>query len=126
MQAVETLEAAAASRHNGGPVGRKPPSNGASPMVYLNVWLTVKEAANVEHVRQCLTELTHLSRAEPGCLRYEVYHSENDPTKFLLVERWATKADWEAHRTAPGYTEIYAPKVIPHVDRQPHVCGLLA
>ena len=95
-------------------------------MIYLNVWLTVKDPAHIDSVKQCLTELTHLSRAEPWCLRYEVYHSENDPAKFLLVERWATKTDWEAHRTAKGYTEIYAPKVIPVVDRQPHVSALLA
>ena len=30
------------------------------------------------------------------------------------------------HRRAKGYTEIYAPRVIPLVDRQPHPSTLLA
>ena len=95
-------------------------------MLYLNVHITVKNLADVETIRGCLVELTHLSRAEPGCLRYEVYHSNNDPLKFEIVERWADQAALDEHRKAKGYTEIYAPRVIPLVDRQPHPSTLLA
>ncbi|MGE5193456.1 MAG: putative quinol monooxygenase [Deltaproteobacteria bacterium] len=94
-------------------------------MYCLNVWLTVKDAANVETVRKLLVEQVHLSRAEPGCLRFEVYHSEADPRRFLLVERWAQKANWEMHRTAKAVQEIYIPKVLPLVDREPHVSTLV-
>ncbi|MFN6103072.1 MAG: putative quinol monooxygenase [Planctomycetaceae bacterium] len=95
-------------------------------MLYLNVHLTVKNSTDIETVRQCLVELTHLSRAEPGCLRYEVYHSHNDPSKFEIVERWADQGALDQHRKARGYTEIYAPRVIPLVDRTPHPSTLLA
>ncbi|MFN7804983.1 MAG: putative quinol monooxygenase [Planctomycetaceae bacterium] len=95
-------------------------------MIYLNVHITVKNAADIETVRQCLVELTHLSRAEPGCVRYEVYHSHTDPSKFEIVERWADQAALDGHRKAQGYTEIYAPRVIPLVDRTPHPSTLLA
>lgn len=91
----------------------------------LNVWLTVKETANVETVRSLLAEQVKLSRAEPGCLRFEAYHSQADPRKFLLVERWSDKADWEVHRTAKAVTEIYVPKVLPLVEREPHVSTLV-
>jgi quinol monooxygenase YgiN len=89
------------------------------------VWLTVKDPANVETVRGLLAECGRLSRTEPGCVRYECYHSTSDPTKFLLAERWADKTAWEAHRTARAYIEVYAPKVIPLVDRQPHPSTLV-
>jgi quinol monooxygenase YgiN len=95
-------------------------------MIYLNVHLTVKNSTDIETVRQCLVELTHLSRAEPGCLRYEVYHSHNDASKFEIVERWADQAALDQHRKARGYTDIYAPRVIPLVDRTPHPSTLLA
>src|SRR5262249_24449626 len=61
------------------------PPIGEGIMYCLNVWLTVKDAANVEMVRKLLTEQVRLSRAEPGCLRFEAYHSEADPRRFLLV-----------------------------------------
>ena len=94
-------------------------------MYCLNVWLTVKEATNIETVRSLLAEQVKLSRAEAGCLRFEVYHSQADPRKFLLVERWGQKADWEVHRTARAVTEIYVPKVLPLVDREPHPADLV-
>jgi quinol monooxygenase YgiN len=94
-------------------------------MYCLNVWLTVKDATNVETVRKLLAEQVRLSRAEPGCLRFEAYHSEADARRFLLVEWWNEKSDWETHRTAKAVAEIYVPKVLPLVDREPHVSTLI-
>ena len=94
-------------------------------MYCLNVWLTVKDVANIERVRKLLAQQVRLSRAEPGCLRFEAYHSEADSRRFLLVERWGQKSDWEAHRTAKAVQEIYIPQVLPLVDRDPHVSTLV-
>jgi len=94
-------------------------------VVYLNVWLNVTDPADVDFIRDCLARCTALSRPEPGCHRYEVYHSQADRQKFLLVEQWADKAAWEAHRTRAAYLEIYQPKVIPKVTRTPHLSDLL-
>ena len=85
----------------------------------------LKDVANVETVRNLLAQQVRLSRAEPGCLRFEAYHSEADPRRFLLVERWAQKSDWETHRTAKAVQEIYVPQVLPLVDREPHVSTLI-
>ena len=94
-------------------------------MFHINVWLTVKDPANVATVRGLIPELVRLSRSEPGCVRYDVFHSEADPRKFLLAECWAQKSDWETHRSARSFTEIYSPKVIPLVDREPHISTLI-
>lgn len=94
-------------------------------MFYLNVWLTVKDPGQIETVGKLLASQVPLTRAEPGCIRFEVYHSEADPRRFLLVECWREKADWETHRTAPAFTEIYAPQVLPLVDREPHISKLV-
>lgn len=94
-------------------------------MFCINVWLTVKESEHVGAVAGLLAEATTWTRQEPGCLRFEVYHSEADPRKFLLVERWQQKSDWETHRTAKAFSEIYAPKVLPLVDREPHISTLV-
>ena len=94
-------------------------------MFCLNVWLTVKDPANIDAVRGMLAEAAKLSRAEPGCLRFEVYHSEADARRFLLVERWREKSDWETHRAAKAVSEIYVPKVLPLVEREPHVSTLV-
>ena len=57
-------------------------------MVYLNVVLTVKAAADIAFVRSTMTELGRLARKDAGCLRFEVYHSQSHTNTFFLVEQW--------------------------------------
>ncbi len=61
-------------------------------MIHLNVWLSAKNADQAGEVRRLLTAAAELSRLEPGCLRFELYQSRNDPAKFLLHERWDSQA----------------------------------
>jgi quinol monooxygenase YgiN len=95
-------------------------------MIYLNIWLTVKDAADVDKVRGLLTEAAGLSRQEPGCARFEVYHSNNNPTQFLLHERWESQEALDKHRTAKAYTTVYHPQVLPLVNREPHPSTLVS
>lgn len=95
-------------------------------MIYLNIWLTVKDAARVDEVRGLLTQQATLSRQEPGCSRFEVFQSNNDPQRFLLHERWETQGALDVHRTATAYTTVYQPRVLPLVDREPHPSTLVS
>ena len=94
-------------------------------MFYINVWLTVNDPTNVGRVSELLARCQAGSRSEDGCVRFEVYHSETDPRRFLLCEHWRSKEDWEEHRKRKTVTEIYVPQVLPLVTREPHVSRLL-
>jgi quinol monooxygenase YgiN len=94
-------------------------------MIYANVLLTVNDEQDVPAVRDHLREQGRLSRMEPGCLRFEVYHSQSDPKVFLLIERWESTAALDVHRTAKAYTQIYQPHVLPRVSRSPHPSHLV-
>lgn len=94
-------------------------------MLYLNVWLTVKETGDIEKVRGLLAQAAALSRQEEGCLRFEVYHSNSDNSRFLLHERWESTAALDKHRTQQAYTTIYQPQVLPLVNREPHPSTLV-
>ena len=94
-------------------------------MFYINVWLTVNDESDVARVRNLLARCQAGSRLEDGCVRYEVYHSETDPRRFLLCEHWRSKEDWEDHRKRTAVTEIYVPQVLPLVTREPHVSQLI-
>jgi quinol monooxygenase YgiN len=95
-------------------------------MLYLNIWLTVKDRAQVDAVAALLAEAGRLSRQEPGCKRFEVYHSTADDAKFLLCEHWESQEALDQHRKAKAYTQIYQPKVLPLVNREPHPSQLLS
>jgi quinol monooxygenase YgiN len=94
-------------------------------MLYTNIVLTVNDEKDVPAIRDLLREQGRLSRAEPGCLRFEVYHSQSDPKVFLLCERWESAEALDVHRTAKAYTEIYKPQVLPKVSRVPHPSQLV-
>jgi quinol monooxygenase YgiN len=94
-------------------------------MIYANVLLTVNDEKDVPAIRDHLREQGRLSRMEPGCLRFEVYHSQSDPKVFLLIERWESAGALDVHRTAKAYTQIYQPRVLPKVTRAPHPSQLV-
>lgn len=94
-------------------------------MICLNVLLTAKDPADVPKIRDLLAEAMRKSRAEPGCVRFDVYHSTAEPRRFMLVEHWAGQDALDAHRLAEAYTAIYKPHVMPLVDREGHPSTLL-
>ena len=94
-------------------------------MIYINVVLTVKDSKDIAEISSLLAEQGRLSRQEPGCLRFEVYHSQTDSRVLLLNEHWADQAAIDAHRKATAYTTIYQPQVLPRVDRVPHPSTLI-
>ena len=87
--------------------------------------LTVRESAQVEHIRCLLSQAGKLSRSEPGCTQFDVCHSKSDPKVFILCERWESEQALDVHRTGEAYTTIYKPQVLPLVERTAHLCELL-
>lgn len=94
-------------------------------MVDLTVVLTARDSSSLPELRELLLLQAQLSREEPGCLRFEVYESQSVPGTFILIERWESQQALDVHRTAKGFTTVYAPRVLPLVDRVPHVCQSL-
>ena len=94
-------------------------------MIYLIINLTVKDKADIATVRELLAEQGRRSREEPGCVRFEVYHSTAEDTRFVLNEHWESQEAIDAHRKAYAYTNIYQPKVLPLVTREPHPSNLV-
>ena len=89
-------------------------------MQYNNVILRTIDPADIETVSTLLLHQAKVSLTEPGCERFEVYHSQSDPQTFLLIEWWATAEDLEIHRTNKNFVEVYLPKVMPLVERLAH------
>ena len=94
-------------------------------MFIANIVLTVNNEADIEEVKELLREAGNLTREEPGVIRFEVFHAENEQKVFMLEERWDDKAAWEAHKERKAVQEIYIPKVIPKVERVPYFCQLV-
>ena len=52
-------------------------------------------------LRDHLLSLAAPTRAEPGCLQYDLFQSPDAAHEFLRIERWKSLADLEAHKAMP-------------------------
>lgn len=52
-------------------------------------------------LRQELERLLAPTRAEKGCINYDLHRSLEDPTLFMFHENWASEADLDAHLRSP-------------------------
>jgi quinol monooxygenase YgiN len=53
-----------------------------------------------------LLSLVERSRAEAGCINYDVHQSEKDPTLFVMYENWTSRAALDLHFTMPYMRDI--------------------
>ena len=51
----------------------------------------------VEDTRELLLSLIEPTRAEQGCVTYELMQNTADPTDFTFVEAWTSDAALDAH-----------------------------
>jgi len=49
------------------------------------------------------------TRAEAGCINYDLHCSKDDPALFLLYETWASRSDLDAHLAMP-YLQVFLGK----------------
>jgi quinol monooxygenase YgiN len=59
------------------------------------------KAGQHARLRQELQRLVAPTRAEAGCLRYDLHESKAEPGWFLLYETWKSEADLDAHFQTP-------------------------
>jgi quinol monooxygenase YgiN len=68
----------------------------------LHVVAVLKAKPGSEAVlAEALSALVTPTRAEPGCLSYELYGSAVDATTFVTVETWSSQSDLDAHMQTP-------------------------
>jgi len=66
-------------------------------------------------VERTIRAVSTPTRAEPGCLDYQVYRGTRDPLLFVIHSRWRDAAAFEAHATLP-HTVRFLETVAPLID----------
>jgi quinol monooxygenase YgiN len=75
----------------------------------------------IDMVREALAEHIRLTRAEPGCLSFEITQDADDPCRWNLDETFIDMPAFEAHR-ARARESAWGPKTA-HLDRDIQVTG---
>jgi len=80
--------------------------------VVLAVTWVAREGES-DAIADLLRRLMALSRAEPGCLQYDVHRDPDDPNSFFLFERYVDDAAFEAHQASPHFRELVLEESLP-------------
>ena len=68
----------------------------------VTVLATIKAKPGLEEtVKNEIQALIVPTRAEPGCLNYDLHQSCDDKALFMLYENWVSKEDLDQHLAMP-------------------------
>lgn len=65
-------------------------------------------ADKVELVKAELLKLIEITRAEEGCVQYDLHQDNEDPAHFLFYENWESRELWQAHMNAQHLKDYMA------------------
>lgn len=51
----------------------------------------------IDLVKAELLKLIPITRAEKGCINYDLHHDNDNPVHFLFYENWESRELWQAH-----------------------------
>ena len=83
--------------------------------VVLGVTWIAKDG-EADTVAELLRQVIPLSRAEPGCLQYDVHRDNDDSNRFFIFERYVDEAALEAHGGSPHFQELVLEQALPLLD----------
>ena len=72
-------------------------------MISIFVTIQIKEGFRDQFTEASFGDAQGSVRDEPGCFRFDILQSDEDPNRFHLYEVYADEAALEAHRNAPHY-----------------------
>jgi quinol monooxygenase YgiN len=70
-----------------------------------------------EKMKELLSAMVKPSKAEEGCLFYEIVQYENNRRKFMAVETWRDEAALDGHKASAHYA-IYKSSYEPYCDKK--------
>lgn len=73
----------------------------------VTVVATFKAKAGMEDtVREAILALIAPTRAEAGCINYDLHQTTDDPSLFMLYENWVSQKDLDDHLAMPYLKDL--------------------
>ncbi len=70
-----------------------------------------------ERMKELLSAMVKPSKAEKGCVFYEIFQYENNIKKFMAVETWASEEALDGHKASAHY-KIYKSSYEPYCEKK--------
>ncbi len=73
----------------------------ADPAAVVVVGVFLAKEGEEDRALEALSETIRATHEEEGCLSYALHRDRSDPRRVVLVERWRSQEDLDAHFTKP-------------------------
>ena len=83
--------------------------------VALTGFLICRSLEEADRVSELLPEHVRLTRAEIGCVRFEVWRSRADPVRYAVYELFTNRDTFEAHQARMQASDWF--RVTQHIPR---------
>jgi quinol monooxygenase YgiN len=80
------------------------------------VTFIAKEGSEAK-MKELLTAMVIPSKAEDGCILYDIYQYENNTRKFMAVETWRDEVALNGHKASKHYA-VYKSSYEPFCDKK--------
>lgn len=75
----------------------------------LSIIATIQaQPEHQETVREALSAMLAPTRAEIGCMQYDLHVDQADPNRLVMIERWHDDAALDAHIASPHMAQLKA------------------
>ncbi len=68
---------------------------------------------SIDKMKELLSAMVEPSKAEDGCIFYDIFQYENNRAKFMAVETWRDEAALDGHKASAHY-KIYKSSYEPY------------
>jgi len=68
-------------------------------------------------MKELLSAMVKPSKAEKGCIFYEIFQYENNRRKFMAVETWEDEAALDGHKASAHYA-VYKSSYEPYCEKK--------
>jgi len=72
---------------------------------------------SIDKMKELLTAMVEPSKAEDGCILYDIFQCKERAEKFFAVETWRDEAALEGHKSTTHYA-IYKSSYEPYCEKK--------
>lgn len=80
----------------------------------------VAKPDRIEETKAFLLSLVDATRAEAGCIDYDLHQDDANPAEFTFYENWVNRAEWDRHMEMP-YLKEFARRAPDLFAVDPHI-----
>lgn len=77
----------------------------------------IAKEGHEKKMKELLTAMVEPSKAEDGCIFYDIFEYENDTKKFMAVESWRDEKALDGHKASSHYA-LYKSSYEPYCDEK--------